>query len=44
MQRRAAPVRTPTALGAEARRDPAAALNELLAHLFALYLKTKNFR
>jgi starvation-inducible DNA-binding protein len=43
MQRRAAPLRTPTALGAEARRDVAAALNELLADMFALYLKTKNF-
>jgi starvation-inducible DNA-binding protein len=41
--RRATPLATPTALGTEARRDIAAALNALLADLFALYLKTKNF-
>lgn len=41
--RRTAKLQTPTALGAEARRDITAALNALLADLFALYLKTKNF-
>jgi starvation-inducible DNA-binding protein len=41
--RRAARFHTPTALGAEATRDVTAALNLLLADLFALYLKTKNF-
>src|ERR1700727_3009135 len=34
---------TPTDLGANATRDIAAALNGLLADVFALYLKTKNF-
>lgn len=34
---------TPTDLGANASRDIAAALNGLLADVFALYLKTKNF-
>src|SRR5262245_7928807 len=41
--RRMAPLQTPTDLGAEAAKDVAAALNLLLADLFALYLKTKNF-
>jgi starvation-inducible DNA-binding protein len=41
--RRAAPIHTPTGLGSEATRDIAGALNLLLADLFALYLKTKNF-
>src|SRR5690242_2005607 len=41
--RRAAPLRTPTNLGAEATKDISGALNALLADLFALYLKTKNF-
>jgi starvation-inducible DNA-binding protein len=41
--RRAAPLQTPTSLGAAARRDVSAALNVLLADFFALYLKTKNF-
>ena len=41
--RRMAPLQTPTDLGAEATKDIAAALNLLLADLFALYLKTKNF-
>jgi len=41
--RRAAPLRTPTNLGAEATKDVSGALNALLADLFALYLKTKNF-
>jgi starvation-inducible DNA-binding protein len=34
---------TPTDLGANATRDIAAALNGVLADVFALYLKTKNF-
>jgi starvation-inducible DNA-binding protein len=34
---------TPTDLGADAVRDISAALNALLADVFALYLKTKNF-
>lgn len=34
---------TPTDLGGNATRDIAAALNGLLADVFALYIKTKNF-
>jgi starvation-inducible DNA-binding protein len=34
---------TPTDLGTDAVRDISAALNTLLADMFALYLKTKNF-
>jgi starvation-inducible DNA-binding protein len=34
---------TPTDLGAEATRDISGALNLLLADMFAVYLKTKNF-
>jgi starvation-inducible DNA-binding protein len=34
---------TPTDLGADAVRDIAGALNALLADMFALYVKTKNF-
>ena len=41
--RQTAPLRSPTDLGAEARRDIAAALTGVLADIFALYLKTKNF-
>src|SRR3989475_495564 len=41
--RRMAPLQTPTDLGAQATKDISAALNLLLADLFALYLKTKNF-
>jgi starvation-inducible DNA-binding protein len=40
---RQAPLATPTDLGASAVRDIAAALNGVLADVFALYLKTKNF-
>jgi starvation-inducible DNA-binding protein len=40
---RSAPLGTPTDLSAEAVRDVSAALNALLADMFALYLKTKNF-
>jgi starvation-inducible DNA-binding protein len=41
--RRAAALATPTRFGAEGARDISAALNALLADLFALYFKTKNF-
>ena len=41
--RRAAQLRTPSDLGADAKRDLSGALNLLLADVFALYLKTKNF-
>jgi starvation-inducible DNA-binding protein len=42
-ERREAPLETPTDLGASATRDVAAAMNLVLADVFALYLKTKNF-
>lgn len=38
-----APLKTPTDIGTNAARDVSAALNQLLADMFALYLKTKNF-
>jgi len=41
--RRMAPLQTRTDLGAEAAKDISAALNLLLADVFALYMKTKNF-
>ena len=41
--RRAAPLVTPTDLEREGTRDSAAGLNRLLADVFALYFKTKNF-
>ena len=41
--RRMAPLETPTDLGGQASKDIGAALNLLLADVFALYLKTKNF-
>jgi starvation-inducible DNA-binding protein len=41
--RRIAPLTTPTDLKSNAVRDISAALNVLLADMFALYLKTKNF-
>ena len=41
--RRQAPLATPSGLSANARADVSAALNALLADVFALYLKTKNF-
>lgn len=37
------PLETPTDLAASATKDVAAALTTLLADVFALYLKTKNF-
>ena len=42
-ERRQAPLTTPTDLGANAVRDIGGALTLLLADVFALYLKTKNF-
>ncbi|EKT58493.1 Dps family protein [Providencia sneebia] len=37
------PLKTPTDLPAEATKDISAAMNTILADIFALYLKTKNF-
>jgi starvation-inducible DNA-binding protein len=42
-QRQMAPLRTPSDLGAKATTDISAALTTLLADMFALYFKTKNF-
>ena len=42
-QHQAAALRTPTDLKAAATKDIAAAMNGILADVFALYLKTKNF-
>ncbi|HUA01217.1 MAG TPA: DNA starvation/stationary phase protection protein [Candidatus Aquilonibacter sp.] len=42
-ERQRAPLATPNDLGAEATRDISGALNALLADVFALYIKTKNF-
>ncbi len=41
--RQAAPLKTPNRLGANATADLAGALTVLLADMFALYVKTKNF-
>jgi starvation-inducible DNA-binding protein len=41
--RQRAPLGTPTDLSAAASKDIAAAMNGILADVFALYLKTKNF-
>src|SRR5213079_1739737 len=41
--RRVAPLRTPTELAPDANKDIAAAFTALLADMFALYAKTKNF-
>jgi starvation-inducible DNA-binding protein len=38
-----APIATPSDMSAKATRDISAALNPVLADVFALYLKTKNF-
>src|SRR5713101_337950 len=43
LQRREAPLATPTDLTRAASKDIAAAMNAILADVFALYLKTKNF-
>jgi starvation-inducible DNA-binding protein len=42
-QRRSAPLATPTDLKPEGTRDIAGAMNAILADVFALYLKTKNY-
>jgi len=42
-RRRKAPLITPTDLGDKASKDIAAGMNGILADVFALYLKTKNF-
>ena len=42
-RRRSAPLATPTDLTAAATRDITGAMNAILADVFALYLKTKNF-
>jgi starvation-inducible DNA-binding protein len=42
-QERKAPLTTPTDLEASATRDIAGAMNAILADVFAIYLKTKNF-
>ena len=42
-RRRKAPLITPTDLSAKATRDIAGGLNGILADVFALYMKTKNF-
>src|SRR5579859_8070531 len=42
-ERQQAPLSTPTDLGAKATKDITGALNAILADVFALYLKTKNF-
>jgi starvation-inducible DNA-binding protein len=42
-KRREAPLRTPTSLSPESVQNITAEMNVLLADVFALYLKTKNF-
>ncbi len=42
--RRMAPLDTPTDLKTDGVREISGALNALLADVFALYLKTKNFQ
>ena len=42
-QRQQAPLATPTDLGSSATKDITGAMNAILADVFALYLKTKNF-
>ncbi len=42
-ERQRAPLSTPTDLTEDAVRDITGAMNEILADVFALYLKTKNF-
>src|ERR1700740_2528461 len=41
--RRGAAIAPPSDLGAKATKDIAGALNAILADVFAIYLKTKNF-
>ena len=42
-ERRKAPMATPSDIGSESVKEISAALNTLLADVFTLYLKTKNF-
>src|SRR5258708_31353916 len=42
-ERRTAALQTPTGLSPDATRDISAAMNLLLADVYALYIKTKNF-
>lgn len=42
-QRRDAPLATPTDLKAKATKDISGAMNAILADVFAIYMKTKNF-
>lgn len=42
-EKRLAPLRTPTSLSEQATHEISAALTGLLADVFALYIKTKNF-
>ena len=42
-RRRETPLITPTDLGATASADIAGGMNAILADVFALYMKTKNF-
>jgi starvation-inducible DNA-binding protein len=42
-EKRKAALKTPSSYGENAVRDLSGALNELLADIFALYIKTKNF-
>src|SRR5271156_1209836 len=42
-QRRRSPLITPTDLGSKASTDIAGGMNAVLADVFALYVKTKNF-
>jgi starvation-inducible DNA-binding protein len=42
-RRQSAPLATPTGLGIKASKDVSAGMNAILADVFALYLKTKNF-
>src|SRR5262245_19044687 len=42
-ERQRSPINTPTDLTAQATRDISGAMNAILADVFALYLKTKNF-
>lgn len=42
-RRQSAPLGTPTGLGTKASQDISGGMNAILADVFALYLKTKNF-
>ena len=43
IRRREAPIITPTDLGADATQAIAGGMNAIMADVFTLYLKTKNF-